>query len=96
MTLPTDRAARLAETLRAYASDETEYVCTNGHDRCYSGSYTGSDCPYCDKGITTDGQMALDAVDELSRLERENETLRKERDELFEWKVEHGGYDDGD
>lgn len=63
--------------LWAWAADETEWTCTNGHDLC-DQSYPGSECPYCDKSITTEGELMLAAAAALNAQERTIGELRED------------------
>ena len=46
-----------ANLLKARSLDEIEYRCTSGHDLCFGGISAGSECQYCDRICTSDGEL---------------------------------------
>jgi hypothetical protein len=64
---PTEAMRRdLMQRLRERALDEIEYRCTNGHDLCAAGYAAGSECQYCDRSISSDGELLNEAARALA------------------------------
>jgi len=76
------------EIIAAMMADETEYVCINGHDLCAGGFSAGSDCPYCERRVSTKGRILSDistlAEQAIARAEKAEADLAEARRMLKE------------